>query len=291
MKTKFITAFYTDLKGFPYFCHDNPARHDRYLHSLRVLDNMHTEIICYCNNSQYDLLDQYIHKFNLKNIKVKISNLQDFNFASKMIRIKQDTNNFLFYHEIDWNKIYLLDKEYDVEYDYIYWIDVGLSHPGLFPNKYNPNHEYSDGMSNNFFTYSFLNLFSSTLVNKLNQFCNDKLITIQNEELWHNTDDINKYLDGNFKYKALSVGGIIGGHTSKLRWFIDYFNLLADKCLNQNFILNHEAIISFIYESKPEYFNNFIFQTWYHPDYPNLDDFRKNNLVHFSDFFDLILQS
>ena len=48
MRTKLVTAFYTDIIGFPFFGHDAFARHERYLHSLRTLNNMNTEIICYC---------------------------------------------------------------------------------------------------------------------------------------------------------------------------------------------------------------------------------------------------
>ena len=32
MKTKLVTAFYTDIIGFPFFGHDAFARHERYLH-------------------------------------------------------------------------------------------------------------------------------------------------------------------------------------------------------------------------------------------------------------------
>jgi hypothetical protein len=291
MKTKFITAFYTDLKGFPFFCHENPAREERYLHSLRVLNNMNTELICYCNDTQESFLRSYMQEFALNNVILKISNLKDFKFAARMQKIKADTANFQFYHEVDWNKIYLLEKEYDHQYDYIYWIDVGLSHHGLFPNKYNPNAHLATGYSKDFETYSFTDLFNSVLVEKLNKFSDTKLINIQNAQQWHNTRDLNRILNLNFIYQGLSTGGILGGHTSKLQWFINTFDNWAHKSLDTNFILNHEAIISAIYESHPENFSNFLFQTWYHVDYPGLDDFSKEHLIHYSDFFDMVLKN
>ena len=55
------------------------------------------------------------------------------------MEIKKSKPEFNFYHEVDWNKLYLLSKEYDEQYDYIYWIDCGLSHRGLFLLKYNPH--------------------------------------------------------------------------------------------------------------------------------------------------------
>ena len=289
MKTKFVTAFYTDIKGFPFFGHEYYAREERYLHSLRVLNNMDAEIVCYCNETELEKLTKHVNVFDLKNVSLKVSNLKDFPYSQRMEEIKNNTDGFKFYHEVDWNKIFLLQKEYDENYNYIYWIDVGLSHHGLFPNKYNPNSELATGMSYDFNTYSFLNLFNNKLPNALNNFVSDRLINLSNELKFHSTQDLNSVLQGNYDYKGLSVGGILGGHVSKLKWFIDRFFELGIKSLEQNFILNHEAIISFMVEEQKENFKTFHFQTWYHADTPNLDEHTKNKMIHFSHFFDTIL--
>jgi hypothetical protein len=289
MKTKFVTAFYTDIKGFPFFGHEYFAREERYLHSLRVLNNMENEIICYCNDTEIEKLKKHVESFNLTNVTLKVSNLKDFPLSERMEKIKTDTEGFKFYHEVDWNKIFLLQKEYDETYDYIYWIDVGLSHHGLFPNKYNPNSELATGMSYDFNTYSFTNLFNNRLVVGLNNFVGDKLINLSNELKFHSTTELNNILQGGYEYRGLSVGGILGGHISKLKFFIERFFELGNKSLDQNFILNHEAIISFMYEESKENFETFLFQTWYHADTPNLDEHTKNKMIHFSHFFDKIL--
>lgn len=290
-RTKIITAFYTDLTEFPFFCHTEVARVDRYLHSLRVLNNIGVEIICFCNETQYELLSTHKQNFNLSNVILKVSNLIDYKNANKMKEIKESTNSFMFYHEIDWNKIYLLEKEFDESYDYIYWVDVGLSHHGIFPNKYNPNSDLSTGMSHDYNTYSFTNAFNEKFIYSLNNFIGDKLLNLQNELMFHSTYELNRILQGSFNYDGLSIGGILGGHTSKLKWFISEFDNLANKCLNSNYILNHEAIISFMYEGNRENFKTFHFQTWYHVDTPNMDDNTKYNLIHFSDFFDTIFEA
>ena len=120
MKTKLVTAFYTDIIGFPFFGHNVFARHERYLHSLRTLNNMNNEIICYCNESQYDLLKKYCNEFNLSNITIKISNLKDSPKSQKMIEIKKSNDQFNFYHEVDWNKLYLISKEYNESFIFIW---------------------------------------------------------------------------------------------------------------------------------------------------------------------------
>jgi hypothetical protein len=202
--------------------------------------------------------------------------------------IKEKTNNFKFYHEVDWNKLFLLEKEYDEYYDYIYWIDVGLSHHGIFPKKYNPNSHLATGMSYDFNTYSFTNLFNEDLFKGINSFVGDRLLSLDNELKFHNVDELNRVLEGNFRFNNLSVGGILGGHISKIKWLIDKFNLMGERSLSKNVILNHEAIISFIKEETTENFERFVFQTWYHEDTEGMSDFIIKEQIHFSHFFDMI---
>jgi hypothetical protein len=289
-KTKLVTAFYTGVHGHPFYGHIELSRHERYLHSMRVLNNMGLEIVCYCNENQKELLSEYIKEFNLNNILLKVSNIQDFPYSNKMIEIKNKTNDYKFYHEVDWNKIYLLEKEYDDSYDYIYWIDVGLSHHGIFPKKYNPNSKLSTGMSRDYNTYSFTNLFTNKLFYGINKFLKKNLISIENESIWHNTNELNQILEGNFKYNSLTVGGILGGHISKLKWFINEFNIMGEKCLNKNVIINHEAIISFIKEGNKNKFNSFTFQTWYHDDSEGIPEYLIKDKKQFCHFFDMIYE-
>ncbi len=100
MKTKLVTAFYTDVGNHPFYGHIEVSRHDRYLHSLRAISNTKQEIVCYCNETQYDFLKKYCEDLNLKNVLIKISNLVDYPNVSKMIEIKEKTNAYNFYHEI-----------------------------------------------------------------------------------------------------------------------------------------------------------------------------------------------
>ena len=82
--TKLVTAFYTEIHGYPFYGHEEKSRHERYLHSMRVLNNMGVEIVCYCNNTQLGLLTDYVNKFNLNNITLKVSNLSDSPFAERI---------------------------------------------------------------------------------------------------------------------------------------------------------------------------------------------------------------
>jgi hypothetical protein len=290
MKTKLITAFYTDIIGFPFFGHESFARHERYLHSLRTLNNMNTEIVCYCNDTQYDLMTKYCKEFDLSNVTIKISNLRDYPKTNRMLELKRSNDQFNFYHEVDWNKMYLLSKEYDESYDYIYWIDCGLSHRGLFTLKYNPHSDKITGLSRDWENYSFTNIFCPELFSKINNWVADKLINLANTMFSHNPNEIRSVYKNNNDYKHMSVGGILGGHISKLNWFIEQFDRISDISLNENFILNHEGMITDLEFENSEMFKTYSFDTWYHDDFwlttPIFDRESIKNKTHFVHFFE-----
>lgn len=290
MRTKLVTAFYTNIIGHPFYGHESFSRHERYLHSLRTLNNLNNEIICYCNEEQFNLLQEYCNTFNLNNVTLKVSNLSDYPNSDRMKEIKDSTNDFKFYHEVDWNKFYLLEKEYDENYDYIYWIDVGLSHRGLFLLKYNPYADKIDGLSRTYENYSFLGIFNPQLFEKINNWVGDKLINISNQQISHNPGLLNTTMETSIPYKSMSVGGIIGGKTSLLKWYINEFKNSSVKSLNKNVILNHEAIMSHIYENTQDNFRTFEFQTWYHDDFwRTTPEFNNNTIkdkIHFVHFFE-----
>jgi hypothetical protein len=251
---------------------------------------MNTEIVCYCNDTQYDLMTKYCEEFNLTNVIIKISNLKDYPKTNRMLELKRSNDQFNFYHEVDWNKMYLLSKEYNESYDYIYWIDCGLSHRGLFTLKYNPHSDKITGLSRDWENYSFTNIFCPELFSKINNWVGDKLINLANTMFSHNPNEIRSVYKNNNDYKHMSVGGILGGHISKLNWFIEQFDRISDISLNENFILNHEGMITDLEFENPEMFKTYSFDTWYHDDFwlttPIFDRESIKNKTHFVHFFE-----
>jgi hypothetical protein len=290
MKTKLVTAIYTDIKGHPFYGHEVYARHERYLHSLRTLNNLNVEITCFCNQTQYDLLEAHLKQFSLTNITLKVSNLFEFPFSSRMLEIKEKTNDYKFYHEVDWNKFYLLSKEFDSTFDYMYWIDAGLSHRGLFLEKYNPYADKIDGMSRTYENYSFTGIFNDLLFKKINDWVGDKLINLSNNLVSHECSKMYQALKIQTPFRRMSIGGIIGGKTNLLQWFLEEFNRVGTLLLEKELIINHEAIISYIVEHNMDKFKTFQFDTWYHDDFwkttPHFDRDSIKNQTHFVHFFE-----
>ena len=120
MNTKIVTAFYSDIEGEPYHGQPYGLRHERFLHSLRVLNNLYCPIICYCSQSQINELKKYVIDYNLHNVQLKIQEISDFYYTSNIQKIKQKTKEYKFYHETDYGKLHILKQEYDESFDYIY---------------------------------------------------------------------------------------------------------------------------------------------------------------------------
>ena len=102
--------------------------------------------------------------------------------------------------------------------------------------------------------------------------------------------EASRVIGSRYNQRSISVGGILGGHISKLKWFLNEFDLLGNLVLGEDHILNHEAMISFIVQDNQENFKTFVFNTWYHDDYwkktPVFDNNSIKNLTHFVHLFD-----
>ena len=298
-KTKLVTALWR-CSGHPFYGHEEIARLQRYLHSLtQSICKTEVDIVCYANSTAINILKNEIRKLGIKNIELKHKELIDIGFSKRMIEVKESNGDkFNFYHEVDWAKIDLLEYELDDAYEYIYWIDSGLSHRGLWHVSNNTNRELITGMSGNPHDYEFTGIFCEELFPKINEFVGDKLLDIGNKQLWHPTYSFCPALEiSNDEYMqnfiSQTTGGIIGGHISKLPDFIERFKVVAGKMLDKNQIANHEALMSVIRQQNLKDYKCFHFGTWYHRDMPlcmhtvTYEDVKDQ--VSFSDFFENLL--
>lgn len=267
MKTKLVTFLYFGIGDFPFYGHKVVARWDRYKNSLVQLSKMGLPIVCYCGSNIYPDLKNYMEENNVTNVELKVKELEDIRHSQAMVKIKEkNPDKFKFYLEVGWAKIALMEEEMEEDLDYLYWIDVGLSHLGLFPRKYNSRGHEMTGLSNNVARYTFDHIFNENTFSNINNWVGDKLIDIRNTLFFHNHRVLNEVLDRTHGYDSLSIGGIIGGHVSKLPDFYKRFEDYAQTCLNKEFLLNHEAMMSTMVYDKPENYKTFKFNTWYHED-------------------------
>jgi hypothetical protein len=265
--TKLVTFLYFGLGDFPFFGHKVQARWDRYINSLVQLSEMGLPIVCYTGSNTAEALQNYMDENQVDNVTIKVKELEDIRHSKKMIEIKEkNPDKFKFYLEVGWAKIALMEDEMEEGIDYLYWIDCGLSHLGLYPRRYNSNADKITGLSVNKYRYTYDGIFNTLTFNKINNWVGDKLIDIRNTLFFHDHRKLNEILERDHIYDSLSIGGIIGGHVSKLPDFFQRFEEYAQTALNKEFLLNHEAMMSTMVYDKPENYRSYKFNTWYHDD-------------------------
>ena len=265
--TKLVTFLYFGLGDFPFFGHKVQARWDRYINSLVQLSQMGLPIVCYTGSNTAEALQDFLNENEVTNVTVKVKELEDIRHSKKMIEIKEkNPDKFKFYLEVGWAKIALMEDEMEEGLDYLYWIDCGLSHIGLYPRRYNSNADKITGLSVNKYRYTYDGIFNTETFPKINNWVGDKLIDIRNTLFFHDHRKLNEILDKDHMYDSLSIGGIIGGHVSKLPDFFQRFEDYAQTALTKEFLLNHEAMMSTMVYDKPENYRSYKFNTWYHDD-------------------------
>lgn len=265
--TKLVTFLYFGLGDFPFFGHKVQARWDRYINSLVQLSEMGLPIVCYTGSNTAEALQDYMNENNVDNVTIKVKELEDIRHSKKMIEIKEkNPEKFKFYLEVGWAKIALMEDEMEEGLDYLYWIDCGLSHLGLYPRRYNSNADKITGLSVNKYRYTYDGIFNTTTFLKINNWVGNKLIDIRNTLFFHDHRKLNEILERDYIYDSLSIGGIIGGHVSKLPDFFQRFENYAQTALDKQFLLNHEAMMSTMVYDKPENYRSYKFNTWYHDD-------------------------
>ena len=289
--TKLVTFLYFGLGDFPFFGHKVQARWDRYINSLVQLSQMGLPIVCYTGSNTAETLQDFLNENEVTNVTVKVKELEDIRHSKKMIEIKEkNPDKFKFYLEVGWAKIALMEDEMEEGLDYLYWIDCGLSHIGLYPRRYNSNAYKITGLSVNKYRYTYDGIFNTETFPKINNWVGDKLIDIRNTLFFHDHRKLNEILDKDHMYDSLSIGGIIGGHVSKLPDFFQRFEDYAQTALTKEFLLNHEAMMSTMVYDKPENYRSYKFNTWYHDDSSMTDksvtpEFLKDK-ISFYTFFD-----
>jgi hypothetical protein len=266
MKVKFITCIYSNLHGTDFG--GRPSRGGHYRWSLLSLLNMtNADFVCYTSSSEIEDLRQFFyerHKVDTNRLDIKVFELKNSVFFEKLNELKQKKiHEFRSWDrclEIQYNKFYWFDLE-DKSYDYYYWIDAGISHSGLLPNKWL---ESDKGYDAKFFTTS---IFNNIFLDNLIKFTNDKIFIIAKDNVrnyWSGTVDEKYYIDYNMDYHI--IGGIFGGKKDNFDIFIQQFKNYLEIFLNDGITPMEENILSLMNVNHSDMFNRKFFDVWWCPD-------------------------
>jgi hypothetical protein len=261
-KTKFITAFYSDLYGTE--IGGRPSRNNHYILSLLSLLKMtDADFLCYTSDREIESLRDYFYKvknispnqlkfevFDLKNTKFKklINLRKDIEFTKKSDRcIEIQYSKFSWW----WNE--------DGSYENYYWIDAGISHCGLIPNKYLLD-------TNTYEKYYESSLFNNIFLQNLIDFTDDKCFFIgkeNNRNFWSQT--VNQKWYNKYESDIHIIGGLFGGKKEIFNEIVLIFEDYVEKILQSDEGLPHEELImSLMFVNHKELFNRKHFDTWWH---------------------------
>lgn len=265
MKIKFITCIYNNLYGTD--LGGRPNRRDHYKWSLLSLLKMtNADFLCYTQESEFEeLIDFFYTQNNISpdKLQIKIFDLRTTKYTELIHSVKDydavtrdDRCVEIQYSKFDWFR-----KE-DGSYDYYFWIDAGLSHTGLIPNKYLNT---SLPMMRCFYESSlFNNKFLSNVIN----YCGDKFLLLAKENArnyWSGT--VNEKFYKNYSKEVHIIGGMFGGKKELWDKVVNQFDDYLFEVLPFEGRLYHEEhIMSLMYQNHKEWFTTQEFDTWWHPE-------------------------
>lgn len=299
MKTKLVTSYYPYHNGEPYWGQLNRDRWYRY--SLATICNM-GEIICYTDpeNGGYNQLVRLKEEYDLKNLTIKVFNINDNPYQDRVYKIRTDKADIYnnpkavgYYTRptvIYWMKFLFLEMEYEPNTQ-LYWIDSGLSHSGLFPsyaNKYSTEPEFAalysnDYMVNEYKVYHYDKAFTPDVLDKINNYAENKIINLYRATSDDNPSEFIKKLGVDVNFDDIHpIAGFFGGESNLMLQYIDKCKELVEQILLRNEICSEQSIMACINATNREWFKNFYFDTFYHEDWTNI--FQPGQ-ISFSHFF------
>ena len=279
MKIKFITSIYSDLHGSD--LGGRPTRGGHYKYSLLSLLKMDlADFLCYTSEREIDDLKDFFYKQNnipQEKLKFKIFDLYNSKFSELINKYKNidETKKSDRCIEIQYSKFHWWWNE-DKTYDYYFWIDAGLSHTGIIPEKYLTLKDTS------FRRYFESTLFNNFFLQNLISDTNNKFLIIGKENdrnYWSGTVAPKWY--NNYDRSVHIIGGLFGGHKNNWDNVVNIFENYIYNIISTDKILYHEEVImSLMFVNHSELFEKKHFDIWYYPGNAPIgisDDMFKDN--------------
>jgi hypothetical protein len=260
-KVKFITSIYSDLHGTE--LGGRTGRNGHYRYSLLSLLKMNNaDFLCYTSDREIDSLKSFFYEeqsISPEKLEFRIFDITDTKFRD-LIKQRKNIDQTIKGDrcvEIQYSKFHWWWNE-DKSYDYYYWIDAGLSHCGLIPNKYllgtHPQARYYES-----------SLFNNDFLKNLIEDTGDKFLILGKENdrnYWSGT--VNPKWYNEFDRSIHVIGGMFGGHRDKWDNIVNIFEDYTSKVLSEDEGLPHEEqIMSLMYVNHRDLFVRKHFDIWW----------------------------
>lgn len=264
MKVKFITCIYSDLANTE--LGGRSSRRGHYMYSLLSLLKMNeADFLCYTSEREIELLKTFFYteqKIDPNKLKFEVFDLHKTKYQDLFEKYKdyESAKKEDRCVEIQWSKFGWWWNE-DKSYDYYFWIDAGLSHCGLIPNKYltTSNHPQQ--------RYYESDLFSNSFLKNLVEDTEGKFIILGKDNVrnyWSGTVGNQWY--NNFDMSIHIIGGLFGGHRDLWDNIVKIFEDYVYKITPVERVWHEENIMSLMYQNHKELFVRKHFDIWWCPD-------------------------
>jgi len=278
-KNLIVTCVYNNLYGTKI-----GGRHGRNIHytnSLATITKMNQDIVVYTTEKDKNILLENETIKNYNKIRFFIYDLfSDDNheyFQNHKEKFKTPIDRCL---EIQHCKIKWMNSHLSEGYEFIYWIDAGLSHSGLFPSKFrDSNFEYDNSYSNILFTEKiFQNL------NKIGE----KIVVLggnQNYHIFERNYNSEHGVPLIYPERFHIIGGFFGGKSQLIKTLFEDYSEVFLEMKKFELIESEELLLTLLANKNPNLFNIIEFTTWHHEE-SDMSQYNKEDEIYFYQIFE-----
>ena len=258
--TAIVSCFYTNLHGTKYGGRVSRTHH--YLNSLASLLKMtNADFFVYVDPSEEYMLRAFLEPIAKNRVKIFAQDLEDFYMKDIFEKYKnyEEARTSLRCQEIQYLKTFWMNKVEN--YDYVFWIDAGISYSGLIPDR------HLIFPDNGAIEYYNSGLFNNNLIEGMKKIAEDKflILAINNDYPTFYRHVISDYYNDPVTYHT--IGGILGGKTKTVKQFHSLFYQLAKEVIeNKKEVHDEECIFNILWHNRPELFAAQKFERWWHED-------------------------
>lgn len=262
MKIKFITSIYSNLHGSEFGGRIGRSSHYRYS-LLSLLKMSDAKFLCYTSKDEVTDLENFFYTENnisKNNLELKVFDISNTKFKHLLNKYKdiESVKKSDRCVEIQYSKFHWWWNE-DKSYDYYYWIDAGLSHCGIIPDKYlvgtHPIQRYYEST-----------IFNNKFLQNLVKFTGDKFFIFSKENernYWSGTVDPKWYKD--YDRSRHIIGGMFGGKKELWDSIVNTFEQYVQDIIEEDLqIFPEENIMTLMYFNNKEKFITKEFDIWWH---------------------------
>jgi hypothetical protein len=269
MNIQFVTAIYSNLYGTKFGGRQSRYWHYRYS-LLSLLKMTKADFLCYTCEEEIEDLENFFYKDNLilpERLKFKTFDLSSGPHQDLIEKYKdfEDVKTSMRCSELQYLKFYWLSLSLQDDYDYIYWIDAGLSHAGLFPIKHlSMQQKKNESLGYDLRDYFECHLFNNNLLDSIINFTEDKIFAINGEIIERRAPE--KFFIKEIDSKHV-IGGIFGGKKLLIKKLVEAFDYYVREIINDaQYLCLEEQVLTVIVNQNRNLFNTKNFTLWWHED-------------------------